>query len=468
MHRLTRRLMRARDLSGVIAALETSLREDFGASRWVVADHGQLAAGVSRGSHNQHLRVVPRGAPELRIFETLLRVRPAAQRPDPRHAARLPVRRRRQPGRLERAGPARASAASLGLLAIGSHDTERFLPTMSTDFLARIGELVSEAIARPQRMQPAATRARGVDRFLAQPAHERQLSPHTDARYARDLRRWSSYCDTQGIAGWRQLDAQHVRDVRGARVTGAACRRAAIQRRLSAVRSFFKFLLREGELEAQPGGGRAGAEGAQASAGDARRRSRGAPARVPQRRAQLGVRDNAIMELFYSSGLRLAELLGLDLGDLDLRDRTVRVLGKGRKTRIVPVGKSRRGRARALARRARRRSRRSASAQCSSARAAAASGRASCSGASRAGRGCRACPSRAPAHVPALVRDAPARVEPRPARACRNCSAHANISTTQVYTHLDFQHLARIYDAAHPRARRKTRRGRVAGEPEPA
>jgi len=142
MHRLTRRLLRARDLGAVIAALETSLREDFGASRWVIlitdASLGAAASG--------HLRVVPRGSPELKIFETFFEsARPRsgqireAQREflfgsDGRQlgsAALIPLGER----------------ASLGLVAIASHDTERFLPTMSTDFLVRIGELVTEALA---------------------------------------------------------------------------------------------------------------------------------------------------------------------------------------------------------------------------------------------------------------------------------------------------------------------------------
>ena len=143
MHKLTRRLIRARDLSSVIAALETSLREDFGASRWVALITDSSLPGIA-GFANQHLRVVTRGAPELRIFETFFEnARPRSgqirdtQREylfggdgSPVSSALVPLGER----------------ASIGLLAIGSHDTERFLPTMSTDFLVRIGELVSEAM----------------------------------------------------------------------------------------------------------------------------------------------------------------------------------------------------------------------------------------------------------------------------------------------------------------------------------
>jgi uncharacterized protein YigA (DUF484 family) len=141
MHRLTRRLLRARDLGAVIAALETSLREDFGASRWVIlitdASLGAAASG--------HLRVVPRGSPELKIFETFFE----SGRP------RSGQIRDTQRDYLFGADGSQVGStvliplgerAALGLLAIASHDTERYLPTMSTDFLIRIGEIVSEAI----------------------------------------------------------------------------------------------------------------------------------------------------------------------------------------------------------------------------------------------------------------------------------------------------------------------------------
>ena len=144
MHRLTRRLIRARDAEAVLAAVETSLREDFGASRsvTVLTDSAYLPLAGRPGSH---LRVVPRGSPELKAFETFFESgRPrsgqirdsqreylfGADAPQLGSAALIPLGER----------------AALGVLAVGSHDTERFLPTMSTDFLVRIGELVTEAL----------------------------------------------------------------------------------------------------------------------------------------------------------------------------------------------------------------------------------------------------------------------------------------------------------------------------------
>ncbi len=145
VHRLTRRLLRARDPAGVIAALETSLREDFGASRWVL-----LATDPSLDPLAQaqcpHLRLVPRASPELRIFETFFEsARPRSGQ------IRDTQREYLFGGEGSQVGSTvlipLGDRAGLGLLAIASHDTERYLPTMSTDFLARIGEIVTEAVS---------------------------------------------------------------------------------------------------------------------------------------------------------------------------------------------------------------------------------------------------------------------------------------------------------------------------------
>jgi integrase/recombinase XerC len=293
---------------------------------------------------------------------------------------------------------------------------------------------------------------RGVDRFLQGLRTERRLSPHTSSGYGRDLAALLDYCESQGIASWDALDPQHVRSF------AAQCHRRglaprSIQRRLSAVRSLCRFLIREGELKSDPA--------ADVQAPKARRRlpttlDADAMARLLEFRSddRLGVRDKAIMELFYSSGLRLAELLGLDLVDLDLRDRTVRVLGKGRKTRIVPVG---RHAVTALTAWLKERT-----------VLAAVDEPAVFVGVNGRRLGPRIVQRRIarwarlqglPEHVhPHLFRHSFAShllESSGDLRAVQELLGHANISTTQVYTHLDFQHLARIYDASHPRARRK-------------
>jgi len=298
----------------------------------------------------------------------------------------------------------------------------------------------------------SAALADGVDRFLQSLLNERRLSPHTGSAYARDLRTLLEYCAAQGIDDWAQLDPQHVR------MFAARCHRQglaprSIQRRLSALRSFFRHLVLEGELRNDPA--------ADVQAPKARKRlpttlDADTMARLLAFRTddRLGVRDQAIMELFYSSGLRLAELLGLDLPDLDLRDRTVRVLGKGRKVRIVPVGKEA---VRALDRWLKERT--------------------TIAGVGETAvfvgvNGRRLGPRIVQRRIArwAQLQGLPEHVHPHmfrhsfashllessgDLRAVQELLGHVNISTTQVYTHLDFQHLARIYDAAHPRARRK-------------
>jgi len=145
MHRLTRRLLRAHDASGLIAAIEASLREDFGASRWVMLLTASTPAALA-GFQNQHIRAVPRGSPELRMFETFF------ESGRPRSGQIRDTQREYLFG-----GDAASvgstvliplgERAALGLLAIASNDTERYLPTMSTDFLVRIGEILTEAVA---------------------------------------------------------------------------------------------------------------------------------------------------------------------------------------------------------------------------------------------------------------------------------------------------------------------------------
>jgi integrase/recombinase XerC len=298
----------------------------------------------------------------------------------------------------------------------------------------------------------SATLAEGVERFLASLGNERRLSPHTTDGYGRDLAALLEYCEANGVTDWSALDTQHVRSF------AAQCHRRglgprSIQRRLSAVRSLCRFLIREGELRNDPAAGVLAPKAAKRlpSTLDADTMARLLAFRADDR---LGVRDKAIMELFYSSGLRLAELLGLDLADLDLRDRTVRVLGKGRKTRIVPVGRHAVDALQSWLRE----------------RAAVASveERAVFVGVNGRRLGPRVVQRRIaqwarrqglPEHVhPHMFRHSFAShllESSSDLRAVQELLGHANIGTTQVYTHLDFQHLARIYDAAHPRARKR-------------
>ena len=295
-----------------------------------------------------------------------------------------------------------------------------------------------------------------IDRFLRHLATERRLSSHTVDAYARDLAHLDGYLEGEGISRWSELGTWQLRGF-AARCHREGLHPRSIARRLSAARSFFAFLMREGELAHDPG---------------ADVQAPKPPRRLPQTMDadqvahllsaeaddDLAVRDRAMLELLYSSGLRLAELTSLDLPDLDLADAVVRVTGKGSRTRILPVGRVAVEALRGwLARRA--------------------GLAASDEHAVFVGRGGRRLTPRAvQQRVAHWARRAGSQVPVHP-HLLRHCFAshllessgdlrgvqellgHADISTTQIYTHLDFQHLAQIYDKAHPRARRRRDRG---------
>jgi integrase/recombinase XerC len=168
----------------------------------------------------------------------------------------------------------------------------------------------------------------------------------------------------------------------------------------------------------------------------------------------LSRRDLAMLELLYSSGLRLAELAGLDVADVDLADRTVRVLGKGSKTRVLPVGRKAVDALRAWLADRRALVRDGAGALFTGRNGRRLGARAI---QRRIGRWAAGSDLSVPVH-PHLLRHSFAThllESSRDLRGVQELLGHADISTTQVYTHLDFQHLARIYDESHPRAKRR-------------
>jgi len=308
-------------------------------------------------------------------------------------------------------------------------------------------------------MRPAALE--WVARFRRYMTSERRLSSHTESNYARDLAALVRYCDKHGLRDWARLDSQHVRTF-AAHSHAAGLSPRSIQRRLSAVRSFYAFLMRASSRELAGGGARIRRNPAhEVRAPKSRKRlpqtlDADQMARLLQIPAhdELGCRDRALMELLYSSGLRLAECVGLDIAQLDLKDRTVQVLGKGRKSRIVPVGSA--------AVRALKDWLRERGALARSDETALFVGR---NGRRLGGRAiqlrvaqwARRQGLNVPVH-PHLFRHSFAShllESSGELRSVQELLGHADISTTQIYTHLDFQHLARIYDATHPRARRK-------------
>ncbi len=287
-----------------------------------------------------------------------------------------------------------------------------------------------------------------VEAFLEHLRVERNVSAHTRDAYQRDL---------AALCAWAAMRSRGVLELRNDEIRAFVAsehRRGlspkSLQRRLSACRSFYLWLLKRGRIDANPA--------------DAIRAPKAAR-KLPQvldvdeavqlvevaTDAPLGLRDRALLELFYSSGLRLSEVCALKWADLDFAQGLVTVLGKGSKQRIVPVGSHARNALAALREEA-------------------------------AGQpGDFVFPGRGGAQISsravqlrmkklAAQRGVYKRVHPHllrhsfashmlessgDLRGVQELLGHADIATTQIYTHLDFQHLAKVYDAAHPRAKRK-------------
>ncbi|MBI5786287.1 MAG: tyrosine recombinase XerC [Rhodocyclales bacterium] len=289
-----------------------------------------------------------------------------------------------------------------------------------------------------------------VDAFLAELTHQRRASPHTIAAYGRDLKRLAALAGEVALVTLQPHQLKRY----AMQLHGQGLAARSLARSLSAWRAYYRWLAKRGAIAVNP------CDGLKAP-----KRPKGLPKAlsIDQSQALLDapaettaeIRDKAMFELFYSSGLRLSELASLDLnGGLDLVEGVVTVTGKRGKTRAVPLGSK-------------------------------------AAEAIRAWLACRAelaKPDEAALFVGARGRRiGPRSIEQRldlwtkriglgvhvhphmlrhsfashvlqssgDLRAVQEMLGHASISTTQIYTHLDFQHLAKVYDAAHPRARKK-------------
>ena len=291
-----------------------------------------------------------------------------------------------------------------------------------------------------------------VEQFLAELAHQRRASVHTLSAYRRDLAQLQA-----GVVG-RPLATLQSHDLRrqAMRLHGQGLAARSVARTLSAWRAYYRWLARRGELTADPCVGL-----------KAPKRPRVLPKAlaIDQTAAllapagdaddPLATRDRAMFELFYSSGLRLSELASLDVsGGLDLAAGEVTVTGKRGKTRTVPVGVQARSALDAwLAQRVQ---------LAATDESALFVGR----------RGTRLTPRAIELRLAQRAKASGLGLNVHPhmlrhsfashvlqssgdLRAVQEMLGHASIATTQIYTHLDFQHLAKIYDAAHPRAHKK-------------
>ncbi len=295
-----------------------------------------------------------------------------------------------------------------------------------------------------------------LDRFVTHLGSERRLSPLTVDGYQREIARFLRQLADQGVVDLREVDESRVRDYIARRHRQGAGA-PTLQRTLSAIRSFYKFLLREGVATCNPAAGVTAPRGTR-KLPDALDVDRIGALLDMLPKNVLDIRDRAMFELMYSSGLRLAETVSLDVGDVDLNDGLVQVTGKGAKQRVIPVGSVARkwlrswlGERSALARGhetalfvSRRGTRLTARAV-----------------QARLDRWARIQGLGRPVH-PHMLRHSFAShmlESSGDLRAVQELLGHADISTTQVYTHLDFQHLAEVYDRAHPRARRRKSKG---------
>jgi integrase/recombinase XerC len=289
-----------------------------------------------------------------------------------------------------------------------------------------------------------------VERYLRHLTTERRLSSRTAAAYRDDLRILTEH------ATGRPLEALTAHDIRRmvSSVHGRGLSGRSIARMLSAWRGLFRFLAREKLCAHDP-----------CSGVRAPRSPKRLPAALSPDEARrlvevegddvFAVRDRAMLELLYSSGLRLSELAALDWSMLDFAEASVRVLGKGAKTRVVPVGRPALAMLRAWRERRLEFERDDTAAVFIG----------------RAGRRLSARSIQRQVRRAGLRQGIAGRVHPHvlrhsfashvlqssgDLRAVQELLGHASIATTQVYTHLDFQHLAKVYDAAHPRARKKS------------
>ncbi|MBX3617594.1 tyrosine recombinase XerC [Nitrosomonas sp.] len=280
--------------------------------------------------------------------------------------------------------------------------------------------------------------------------YERRLSPHTSKNYARDIAVLLKHLKQNDVA---QVHPQHIRQVI-AQLHGKGLSGKSLSRMLSAWRSFYHYLIRKHRFQHNPCIGIRLPKSPQKLPN----------ALSPDEAAQLlqfpadhslTIRDSAMFELFYSSGLRLAELTQLKPDDIDFAERTIRVLGKGSKTRIVPVGKFA---IQALQAWLKQRSlivRADETALFLSHRGHAISARTIGYRLKN-----RAIQQGIQQNVhPHILRHSFASHVLQSSgdlRAVQEMLGHAHITSTQIYTHLDFQHLTKIYDAAHPRAKKRS------------
>ncbi|MBN6074517.1 tyrosine recombinase XerC [Aggregatibacter actinomycetemcomitans] len=281
---------------------------------------------------------------------------------------------------------------------------------------------------------------------------ERRVSPHTLSNYQRQLARVTAILQGAGITQWQQVTASVVRYVVVQSSKQDGLKEKSLALRLSALRRFLTYLVQQGELKVNP-----------ATGISAPKQAKHLPKNIDTDQVQqllandskepIDIRDRAIIELLYGSGLRLSELQGLNLNSIHLRSREVRVIGKGNKERVVPFGRyashaiqqwlkvrllfNPKDDALFVSQLGNRMSHRAIQMRLET-------------WGIRQGLNSHLNPHKLRHSFATHMLEASSDL-----RAVQELLGHSNLSTTQIYTHLNFQHLAAVYDAAHPRAKRK-------------
>ena len=280
---------------------------------------------------------------------------------------------------------------------------------------------------------------------------ERRLSVHTLSNYQRQLNQIVQIFNANGITDWGQVTPSAVQFML-AKSRKQGLHEKSLALRLSALRQFFSYLNQQGELNINP-----------ASGISAPKQGKHLPKNIDNEQIQqlladdskspIDLRDKAILELMYSSGLRLSELQGLNLNNINIRAREVRVVGKGNKERLLPFGRyasqaiqqwlkvrslfNPKDEALFVSQLGNRLSHRAIQKRVET------WGR-------RQGLNSHLNPHKLRHSFATHMLEATSDL-----RAVQELLGHRHLSTTQIYTHLDFQHLANVYDQAHPRAKRK-------------
>ena len=289
-------------------------------------------------------------------------------------------------------------------------------------------------------------------KFLQFLETEKRYSKHTVKNYSKDIDDLENFCSTKKINAWDEIKPHHVRTYASQIfIDGLGAR--SIQRKLSAIRSFMNYLVRENLLRTNPADGVKTPKAAKKLPGvldvDQINQLLNIKSTEP-----ISLRDKAIMELLYSSGLRLAELVALNPIDLNIQDKSLTVIGKGNKKRMLPIGSKAIDAIKAwikvrsqiaapdeealfVGNRGNRLSRRSIQSRINH-------------WAKKNGLAQDVYPHLLRHSFATHLLEASGDL-----RAVQELLGHKDISTTQVYTHLDFQHLAETYDKAHPRSGKK-------------